>query len=290
MLNRRLISSLIIKEGMVVQSLGFKRYLPVGKPSITVEFLNQWGIDEIVMLDIDRKTREVGPNFVRISEVSKKCFVPLTVGGGIQSIEQMRRVIQSGADKIAINHAALSRPNLIREASHIFGAQCVVVSMDIRRTKNGHYDVIDDWGTRSTGRDPVAWAKEVESMGAGEIFFNDADRDGFKQGYDIELISLISEAVRVPVIACGGVGSSSHLAQGFQKTSVSACAAGNFFHFTEHSPMIAKSFLRQQGIPLRCDTYADYSDTSFMEGERLAKRPEPYLEKLMYEYIPNEVI
>jgi len=290
MLKKRLIACLIIKNGIVVQSINFKKYLPIGKPSISVEFLNKWGIDEIIILDIDATAEGRGPNFEMIKNISKKCFVPLTVGGGINSLEEMKKIIRYGADKISINASAIKNASIISKASEILGDQSIVVSMDIKKNKNGKYEVYSYLDRKSTGINPVDFAEKVEKLGAGEIFLNSVDGDGSKTGFDIKLTSMVSESVSIPVIACGGAGHPQHFYDCFTKGGVNVVAAGNYFHFTEHSPITTKSFLKQKGIDVRIDTQAKYEGFSFDEFGRVAKRSEEYLDKIRFEYEAEEII
>ena len=290
MLKKRVIASLILKDGIAVQSIGFKRYLPIGSIVIAAEFLNKWGVDEIIILDIDATKKNRKPNFDLMSQVSSKIFVPLTVGGGIKSLDDIRRLIHGGADKISINKLAIENPKIINEASNIFGNQCVVVAMDVKN-KNGKYEVYMDNGKNPTGINPLTWAKKIEKLGAGEILVNSIDNDGSKLGYDLKIIKKISDGVNIPVIALGGAGRPSHFLEAFTKGNVLAVAASNFFHFTEHSPIIVKSYLRKHGIDVRLDTYADYQNFNFdKKSQRIIKRPEDYLDKLRFEYISEEVI
>src|SRR3989344_761442 len=291
MLKKRIVATLIVKNGMVVQSIGFKKYLPVGDPCVSVEFLSKWGIDEIIVLDIDASLQNKKPNLNLITEISKRIFVPLTVGGGIKTLEDMRKLIRCGADKISINKTALENPEIIKKAAGIFGNQCIVVSIDVKKNQRGTYEIFSDSGKIATGLDPVSFAEKVEQLGAGEILLNSIDRDGLQLGYDVKLVKMVSGAVKIPVIACGGVGMPEHFLEGFTKGSASACAAGNFFHFTEHSPIIVKSYLLNRGADVRLDTYADYKDINFdKEKDRIIKRSENYLDKLRFEYLPEEVI
>ena len=290
MLKKRIVAVLVIKDGIVVQSIGFRKYLPVGDPLIAVEFLNSWGIDEIILLDIDATNKKRGPDFELISSLSKKCFVPLTVGGGIKTLEDIRKLIHFGADKIAINKVTLERPDIIGEASRVFGTQCIVVSMDVKRLGKHRYEVFSDSGSASTGKDPVAWAREAERLGAGEILLNSIDNDGAKAGYDLDLIKMISDKIEIPVIVCGGVGHPDHFLEGLTSGGASAAAAGNFFHFTEHSPIITKAYLKRQRSDVRFDSYAKYAGFDFGAKGRISKKDESYLEKLRFEYQPEEVI
>ena len=289
MLKKRISACVIYKDGIVVQSIGFNRYLPVGSPEVTVEFLSEWGIDEIIFLDIRASLDNRGPDFDLIKRISKKCFVPLLVGGGIRNIEDMKLLIHCGADKISINKLAFSEPNIINESAEVLGSQCIVVSMDIRSV-NGKYIVFTDSGRKSTGLGAVERAKEIQRRGAGEIFLTSIDKDGTKSGLDLELTKLVSNSLTIPVIACGGVGHPRHFSEGLIEGNVSAVAAGNFFHFTEHSPIVSKAFLLTKDIKLRLDTYANYRDFHFDKEGRLEKRQDSYLEKILFEYCPKEII
>ena len=178
--------------------------------------------------------------------------MPLTVGGGVRSVEDIRRLLQVGADKIAINTAAVEQPELIRLAAEQFGSQCVVVSIDIRQsTTTGNYEVFTHAGSHATGKDPVIWAKEVESMGAGEILLTSIDRDGKMDGYDIKLIQEVSHEVSIPVIASGGAGCYQHMVEALTTGGASAVAAASIFHFTQQTPLEAKYFLKHKGLNVR---------------------------------------
>lgn len=290
MLKKRLVACLILKNGIVVQSIGFKKYLPVGSLDVSVEFLNMWGIDEIVVLDIDATSRGSGPDFDTLKKCSGKGFVPLSFGGGVRDIEDMKKLVHFGADKVVINKAVLEDPDLIARAAEVLGNQCIVVSMDVKKGTNTGYEVYSDSGKTPTGMDPVVWAQKIEFLGGGEIFLNSIDRDGTKKGYDLELIKNVSEEVAIPVIACGGVGHPEHFLEGLVRGKATAVAAGNYFHFTEHSPITSKEYLRGKGINVRLDTYADYADVGFDTLGRISKRNEGQLEKLRFEHIPEEII
>lgn len=290
MLKKRLVATLTVKNGIVVQSIGFKTYLPVGEVGIAVEFLNSWGIDEIILVDIEATRRRQGPPVELVRTASKKGFAPLAAGGGIRNLNDIRTLIFSGADKVVINKMVHTDLSIVENAAGIFGDQCVVISIDARKESDGRYQVYTDSGTVATGIDPVAFAKSVEERGAGEILIRAIDRDGSKQGYDLNLVRMVTEAMHIPVIAAGGVGHPQHFVDGFTQAAVSACAAGNFFHFTEHSPIVVKSYLRQKGVDVRLDSYAHYDDIEFDEKGRVAKRPDEYLEKLRFQYYAPEVI
>src|SRR3989338_1929513 len=274
MLKNRLIACLVIKNGIVVQSIGFSRYLHVGKPEIAIEFLNSWWIDEIIVVDIDasKEGRTISRDNVR--SIAKKCFVPLTVGGGFNSGEEVRQAIRSGADKVSINAAAIRRPELITEIAAVLGAQSVIVSMDVKVNQQGKYEVFISNGKEETGLDPVSWAKKVEELGAGEILLNSIDRDGTKQGYDLELIKKVSAAVNIPVIALGGACHPDHFCAGIEKGKAAAVAAANYFHFTEHSVITTKAAMKKQkSIHLRLDTYAHYLHLEHQETDGRIRKP-----------------
>jgi len=238
----------------------FKRYQIIGNPRTAVDYFYRWGADELVFLDItpkgefnlERKDQyyERCQNFVEfLSDVSTFCFIPMTAGGGIKSLEDIHARLKAGADKVAVNTHCLESPPFIKESSGVFGSQCIVVSMDVKINESGKYEVFKDSGKVATGLDPVDWACEVESLGAGEIFLNSIDRDGIQEGYDIELIKNVSLAVKIPVIACGGVGKWQDLVDGLTIGHASAVAAANIFHFTDQSIMKAKKHIRETGIP-----------------------------------------
>jgi imidazole glycerol-phosphate synthase subunit HisF len=289
-LKKRVVAGVIVRHGVVVQSLGFRRYLPVGRPSINVEFLNAWGADEIILLDITATREDRSITERMITDAGRHCRVPLTIGGGLRTIDDIKMALHSGADKIAINTASVKAPRLITEASRIFGRQCIVVSIDASRQANGRHEVFLDSGRAATGLDAVAHAKTSAEIGAGEILINSIDRDGSKAGFDIDLVAQISDAVPIPVIAAGGAGAPVHFLDVFRQTRASAAAAANFFQFTEHSIAKTKAALRSAGLDIRTDTYANYLEASFGPDGRLRKRPDDYLEELAYEHIPEEVI
>lgn len=290
MLKKRLTALVVVKNGIVVQSIGFSRYLPIGSVDVTVEFLSKWGVDEIVVLDIDASNTGRSPDVAMIERVSSRAFVPLTVGGGIRSLDDIHQLVHAGADKVSLNTIALEKPAFIQQAADVFGTQCVVVAMDVRRLDSGRYEVFRNSGRTPTGRNPIEWAREAEGLGAGEILINSIDRDGMKTGYDLAVLSSVVSAVTVPVIACGGVGAASHFQEGVA-AGASAIAAGNYFHFTEHSPIIAKSSLVGGGLNIRLDTHTRYAGLGLeaVTG-RISKRDDAYLSTLRFEIQKDEVI
>jgi imidazole glycerol-phosphate synthase subunit HisF len=290
MLKKRIISCLTVKDGKVVQSILFENYLPVGRVDISVEALNRWGIDEVVILDINATPSKRKPDFNIIEAAALKAFVPITFGGGITSVDEMRDAIHLGADKIAINTAALHNPVLIEKAAHVFGKQCIVVSVDAKRNQHGWFEVFACGGRQPTGLHAEDWAQEADRLGAGEILLNSIDHDGAQKGFDLELLRLVQERVNIPIIGCGGAGHPEHFFEAFNRTHVAALAAGNYFHFTEQSPVVTKAYLKQNGVHVRLDTDATYDDIDFSANGRASKRSEQYLRELRYQMIKNEVI
>lgn len=273
MLKKRLVACLVIKDNWVVQSLHFQRYLPVGTPEIALEYLARWDVDEIVVLDISVTKDAKAPNPAMLARITSGCFVPITYGGGLRSVEQIRELIQGGADKVCINTGALNDPQLITGGADIFGSQCIVVSIDARKESSGEYQVYGDSGRWATGRHPVEWAREAAELGAGEIFLTSIDRDGSKQGYDIPLVKRVSDAVSIPVIACGGVGHPDHFIEGIEAGQAAAVAVANFFNYTEHSVILSKSYLENAGIGIRLDATPNYRDFSFDAQGRIERKP-----------------
>lgn len=252
MLKKRLIAVLILLDGKIVQSIRFKHTNIIHwKPVTAVDFFDRWAVDEIVVLDVSH-TLQKRDEFYRIVDgLSEKCFVPLTVGGWIDSTEEIRKLLRLGADKVAVNTQALENPDLIRESAQVFGSQCIVVSIDARINGRGEYEVFIDRGRKPTAWKPWEWAHRAQQLGAGEIFLNSIDNDGFRQGYDLTLLKKVTESVNIPVIAMGGVFTWDHLAEGILQGGAEAAAAANIFHYTEHSTKKAKQHLRKCGIDVR---------------------------------------
>ncbi len=255
MLKHRLIPNIILNNGNVVQSRNFKHTNVVGNAITAVDFFNSWAVDEIIVLDVSRdlKNRE---RFLKIiNGLSKRCFVPLTVGGWIESIEDITYLLQNGADKVSINTQAVKNPELIRKASNRFGSQCIVVSIDVKKNDSSEYEVYINRGKDPTNIEPVKWAQTVERDGAGEIFLTSIDRDGTKRGYDLELVKEVSDSVGIPVIAFGGVGKWEHFVDGINIGKADAVSAANIFHYTEHSTFKAKEFLENNGVNVRSSRF-----------------------------------
>lgn len=232
-------------------NFGEKGERDVGFPVTTARIYDSQGADELVFLDIT--ATEDGRNFLSdtLSGVARDCFIPLTVGGGIRSIEAIKDLLSSGADKISINTYAVENPLFITEAANRFGGQCIVVSIDAKKNELGIYEAFTHQGKKATGLDVVQWAKKVEKLGAGEILLTSIDREGTMSGYDLDLIKLVSEAVSIPVIANGGAGTRQHLVDAVKIANASAIAASSIFHFSDSNISQVKSFLDNAGIPIR---------------------------------------
>ncbi len=237
---------------MVVQSVQFKHTNVIHwKPLTAVDFFNKWAVDEIVILDVTRNKKKRQKFYDVVFGLSKKCFVPLTVGGWVDSREEVLTLLRLGADKVIINTEAVRRPELVTETAKKVGNQCIVVSIDAKSHENGDYEVYIDRGREPTGLSPFDWARKAQTMGAGEIFLNCIDRDGYRQGYDLKLLRQVVDAVDIPVIAMGGVFTWQHLVDGIVQGGADAVAAANIFHYTEHSTIKAKGYLRQNNVDVR---------------------------------------
>lgn len=250
MLKNRIIPCLDIKNGRVTKGVNFENLVDAGDPVAQAKFYYQEGADELCLLDITASEENRETILEVVKNVAKVCFIPFTVGGGIKSIEDFSNLMKCGADKVSVNSAAIKNPDLISEAANKFGAQCVVVAIDAKKNEQGTYEIFTHGGKKPTGLDAVAWAKKAEELGAGEILLTSMDRDGTKSGYDLELTNKISSAVKIPVIASGGVGKLEHLSEGL-KSGAAAVLAASIFHFREFSIKDAKNFLTTQGIAVR---------------------------------------
>lgn len=251
MLAKRIIPCLDVKDGRVVKGVNFVGLRDAGDPVELAKYYNLQGADEIVFLDITA-THERRDTVARVVEqTAKEVFVPLTVGGGIRTPEDFQLLLRAGADKISVNSAAVKDKTLISRAAERFGSQCVVVAIDAKATGAGTWEVVTHGGRQSTGLDAVAWAKEVQRLGAGEILLTSMDADGTKAGFDLPLTKAVTDAVSIPVIASGGCGSLEHFAEVFQQTDCDAALAASLFHFGELTVPQVKEHLRAQGIPVR---------------------------------------
>jgi len=252
LLKKRLIPVLILREGQVVQSVQFKHTNVIhSNPSTAVDFFNTWDVDEIILLDVSRNLEKRKKFYDAVDALSKICFVPLTVGGWITDTGEVNKLLRLGADKIVINTEAYKNPKLISDCAKIFGSQCIVISIDAKRNEKGEYDIFLNRGQGIIKVNPAYWAKNAQKLGAGEIFLNCIDNDGNRQGYAIDLVRSIVDAVEIPVIAMGGVMEWQHLVDGIKLGGADAVAAANIFHYTEHSTKKAKEYLRSKGIDVR---------------------------------------
>ena len=254
MLTKRIIPCLDVTGGRVVKGTSFVNLRDAGDPVELASFYYKEGADELVFLDITA-TPEGRDTMVEVVErISKEVFMPLTVGGGLRSIADMRRMLKAGADKVAINTAAVLKPSLIREGADKFGSQCIVVAIDAKRVSNGdgpRWEVYTHSGQKPTGLDALAWAKQAVALGAGELLLTSMDADGHRAGYDIELNSAVSEAVTVPVIASGGAGTLEDLYQALVAGKADAVLAASIFHYGTYSIRETKDYLAKKGIPIR---------------------------------------
>lgn len=250
MLKVRVIPTLLWKQFGLVKGMGFDSWRRVGPVLPAIKVYNQREVDELVLVDIVAHLGEDDPDFESIDEFGQDCFVPLTVGGGITRIEQVQRLLRAGADKVSINTATYVRPELVSDIASRHGAQCVVASIDVR-SHDGGWSCFSHAGKQATGREVVAWARELEDRGAGEILITSIERDGTMQGYDLPLIEAVARAVKVPVIASGGAGNYQHMVEAVTQAGASAVAAASIFHFTEQTPAGAKAALAAAGVPVR---------------------------------------
>lgn len=251
MLKIRIIPTLLFKDVGLVKGVAFDSWRRVGSAMQAVKVYNLRAVDELVFLDITATRDGRPPDFAAIDELADECFMPMTVGGGVRSFADARRLVKVGADKIALNTALIESPDLVREIAESYGTQFVVASIDVKRHPDGRYEVYTRSGTQPTGVDPQALAERVEELGAGEILLTSIDRDGTMQGYDIELNRRLSAVVSIPVIASGGAGNYEHMAEVLRETGVSAVAAASIFHFTEQTPLEAKRYLQRLGFAVR---------------------------------------
>lgn len=288
MLKKRIVATLVVKNGIVVQSRNFNRHMPIGKPEIAVEFLGDWGVDEIILLDISASRAGRLPDYAMVRSSSARCHVPLTVGGGITSTEHILELMHCGADKVSFNQVALHQPTLIEESAKLFGDQCIVASLDALEI-DGNYRVYDYLHRKALAAPVSEFARQMQDRGAGEIFINSADRDGAQCGFDLNLINAVCAAVTVPVICCGGAGKPQHFVEVLEGTEVSAVSAANFFHFTEHSVTTTKALVSQH-IPVRHETHARYTSNPFDSAGRLLKKDDAVLEELLYHRVEKEII
>jgi imidazole glycerol-phosphate synthase subunit HisF len=262
MANHRIIPVILLKNGRVVQSKNFKRHQVLGNPSSIVGRFSNWNADELIYLDISRDQNydlnrddlnfeNRGSILEIIHDFSKCSFMPLTIGGGIKTIQDVEDRLRAGADKVTINTEAYNSPQLISDCAKIFGSQCIVVSIDAKKIKPETWEVFVDFGKKATGITPEDWAKKMEDMGAGEILINSIDRDGQGRGYDLELVSNVVKATTLPVVAMGGAGAPEHFSEMIDYAAPSGIAASNIFQYTENAVFEINSYLHKSGYNVR---------------------------------------
>ena len=250
MLAKRIIPCLDVAQGRVVKGKNFIHLKDAGDPVELAAYYDREGADELVFLDITASHEERKTIVEVVRNTAKEVFIPLTVGGGISSVEDIRRLLKAGADKISLNTAAVRDPALIREASRVFGTQCIVVAVDAKRTGDG-WEVFTYGGRRGTGIDVISWVKQAEELGAGEILLTSMDRDGTNEGYDLELTAAVSEGINIPVIASGGAGSLRHLLEGVTLGKADGALAASIFHYRKYTIAEAKEYLKENGVVVR---------------------------------------
>lgn len=251
MLAKRIIPCLDVRNGKVVKGVNFQGIQDVGDPVECAAEYNRQGADELVFYDITASHEGRGVILDVVRRAAQQVFVPLTVGGGISTIDDFRETLRAGADKVSINSSAVKNPKLIAEAADIFGSQCVVVGVDAKRNGTGGYTVYVNGGRIDMHLDLIQWVKEIQRLGAGEICLNSIDADGTKAGFDIEMLNAVCDAVKIPVIASGGCGSLSDFSDVFEQTGATAALAASLFHFKELTVQQVKTHLKQQGIAMR---------------------------------------
>ena len=250
MLKKRIIPCLDVKDGRVVKGINFLDLIDAGDPVEQAKFYSENGADEICFLDISASLEERDTIINMVERTAQEVFIPLTVGGGVKSIDNIQSLLRAGADKVSINSAAITNPNIIKQSSDFFGSQCIVVAVDVKKDKNG-WKVYSHGGTKNTGIDALIWLKKIEALGAGEILLTSMDRDGTKQGFDLEILRIANKLINIPVIASGGIGSLEHFYEGVTVGGADALLAASVFHFNEFSVMDVKKYLQKHNIEVR---------------------------------------
>ena len=251
MLKARVIPCLDVKDGRVVKGVNFVDLKDAGDPVEQAKIYEDQGADELCFLDITASHENRENIYHIVEQVAETCFTPLTVGGGIRDTDHIRRLLNSGADKVSINTAAVFNPEIVKQASDKFGDQCIVVAIDARMNHQGNYEIFTHGGRNATGIDAIGWAKKMQQFGAGEILLTSMDKDGTKQGFDNILNSIVSDSLTIPVIASGGVGNLKHFAEGITKGKVSAVLAASVFHFGTYTIKEVKEYMKNKAIPVR---------------------------------------
>jgi cyclase len=251
MLAKRIIPCLDVTAGRVVKGVSFVELRDAGDPIEIARRYDEQGADELTFLDITASSDDRGILFRIIEQVAEQVFIPLTVGGGVRQVEDVRNLLNAGADKISINTSAVVNPQLVADASARYGSQCIVVAIDAKQVAPGRWEVFTHGGRKATGLDVIEWAKKMQTLGAGEILLTSMDRDGQKIGFDLALTRSVTDALEIPVIASGGVGNLQHLVDGVKQGGADAVLAASIFHYGEYTVQQAKQFMAQQGIEVR---------------------------------------
>ncbi|MGD0338601.1 MAG: imidazole glycerol phosphate synthase subunit HisF [Bacteroidota bacterium] len=252
MIAKRIIPCLDVDQGRVVKGIKFINLVDAGDPVEQARYYDMQGADELVFLDITASSNDRDTMLDVVSRTAEEVFIPFTIGGGIRTVDDIRRMLQHGADKVSLNTAAVKQPLLVSAGAESFGSQCIVVAIDAKRKPDGtSWEVYINGGRTPTGRDAIEWAREVEHLGSGELLITSMDRDGTKDGYDLELLKQISAAVNVPVIASGGAGTLEHLVEALTIGNADAVLAASIFHFQEYTIAQAKAYLKSRGVNVR---------------------------------------
>lgn len=288
MLKNRVIAVIFVRDEIAVQSIKFKNFLPVGRPEIAAESFNMWGVDEIILLDISATHKNKIIDIHLVDRVASACAVPLTVGGGVKTLQDAGTLLEAGADKICINSAILDDNNCLQDAHQKYGCQCMVGAIDFVE-KDGLHLIYDYRLGRPTSQTLIDAIYDYIDRGVGELLINDVERDGSQRGFNTDLIAEVTAASSVPIIWCGGAGHPDDFVHALRAGPLSGIAAGNIFHFNEHSINIVKSRVARD-IPLRQDTQTNYKNVPLAANGRISKLPEEALERLLFEKLEVEII
>ena len=253
MLTTRVIPCLDVDKGRVVKGVNFTNLVDAGDPVEQATYYDSQGADELTFLDITASNENRDILYDVVQKTAEVCFMPLTIGGGVRNLEDIRKLLLAGADKVSINTQAVQNPEIVKDAAEKFGNQCIVVAIDARKVKNGKWEIFTHGGRNATGLDALDWSRKVSQLGAGEILLTSMDRDGTKDGFDLELTKMVSDSIPIPVVASGGVGNLDHLVEGIVHGHASAVLAASIFHFGIHTIVEAKEFMKRKGIPVRLE-------------------------------------
>ena len=253
MLTTRVIPCLDVDKGRVVKGVNFTNLVDAGDPVEQATYYDSQGADELTFLDITASNENRDILYDLVQKTAEVCFMPLTIGGGVRNLEDIRKLLLAGADKVSINTQAVQNPEIVKDAAEKFGNQCIVVAIDARKVKNGKWEIFTHGGRNATGLDALDWSRKVSQLGAGEILLTSMDRDGTKDGFDLELTKMVSDSIPIPVVASGGVGNLDHLVEGVVHGHASAVLAASIFHFGIHTIVEAKKFKKKKGIPVRLE-------------------------------------